>query len=99
MGCDFERGVKEMEFNFAKKWGPHHMAIRYQENGAMESEFARRALFRWIDERAASISNPSAPIPYWCWEYYAEKGQSDSVMEYRFARERMGITERDQEYA
>jgi hypothetical protein len=85
--------------SLVKEWGQNHMAIRYQENGEMESEFARRALFRWVDERAREITNPSAPIAYWFWEYYAEKGQSDSAMEYRFARERMGIKEGDYDYA
>lgn len=78
--------------NLAKRWGPHHMAIRYQENGAYYSWCARRTLTITMSTR---VWEHSSQAERECWEQACIKDQRDAWLEYSFARSRMGLVEAD----
>ena len=75
--------------DFTKQLSHHYMAISRQENGCDVSFFARNCLFDLIDSNGKD----------WRADYHAIKAQKESEMEYRFARQRMGIKEEDYDCA
>lgn len=75
-----DRNGKMSDFNFAKTMGRHHMAIRYQKNGAAESDAARG----WLEFAMGPFGDERDRI-------LAVRYQQQSEQSYRFARQRMGI--------